>query len=65
LPPHLVARFHHLSRLTIKFVISLLCWDLTEELPSTIDEDWISLDNEISHTILFNDETHTYEGVLF
>ncbi|CAK5066505.1 unnamed protein product [Meloidogyne enterolobii] len=64
LPSNLVNRFHHLSQITIKFAVSVLCWDRTEELPSTVDVDWIRLENEISHTILFNDETHTYEGVI-
>jgi len=59
----LVNRFHHLSQITIKFAVSVLCWDRTEELPSTVDVEWIRLEDEISHTILFNDETHTYEGV--
>uniref|UniRef100_A0A1I8B9X3 E3 ubiquitin-protein ligase n=1 Tax=Meloidogyne hapla TaxID=6305 RepID=A0A1I8B9X3_MELHA len=64
LPPNLVNRFHHLSQITIKFAVSLLCWDLTEEFPSTVDVDLIRLDDELCHTILFNDETHTYEGVI-
>jgi hypothetical protein len=35
------------------------------EFPSIIKPEWVNTEHEYFQTILFNDETHTYDGVIF
>lgn len=64
LPPQISTRLHRLSLITLKFVVNLLCFDLTVEYPSIINNEYINTERDAYQTILFNDETHTYEGVI-
>jgi len=71
LPPQIAARLQQLSLITLRFAVNLLCWDQTEQLPLSImlTEEGNVMSAEFPptcstfQTILFNDETHTYEGV--
>ncbi|KAL3116459.1 hypothetical protein niasHT_006906 [Heterodera trifolii] len=64
LPPRIAIRLHRLSLIALKFAVNLLCWDPPDQFPSTIDENHITDDHDVFQTVLYNDETHTYDGVI-
>ncbi|KAH7722004.1 Zinc finger in N-recognin family protein [Aphelenchoides avenae] len=63
LPRLLESRVYNLSCLTMRYVVNLLCWENTDTLPSFIDYLGDEQD-EVFQTILYNDETHTYDAVI-
>uniref|UniRef100_A0A914H4U2 E3 ubiquitin-protein ligase n=1 Tax=Globodera rostochiensis TaxID=31243 RepID=A0A914H4U2_GLORO len=65
LPPRIATRFHRLSLIALKFAVNVLCWDRADQFPSTIDERHLPTAQETTfQTVLYNDETHTYDGVI-
>lgn len=64
LPPQIATRLHHLSLIALKFAVNLLCWDRTEQFPGILSREIFNEITETYQTILFNDETHTYDGVI-
>ncbi|KAI1713887.1 ATP-dependent clp protease adaptor protein clpS domain-containing protein [Ditylenchus destructor] len=64
LPSDLETRLYNVSSIACRFIVNLLCWSQTESLPSNIIQEIPYIDDDEFQTVLFNDETHTYEAVI-
>ncbi|KAL3216691.1 hypothetical protein MRX96_032862 [Rhipicephalus microplus] len=64
LPPDLVSRVELVLRAVLLYCHQMLTWGKSTELPPDLAQSSVPRQQETYVTMLFNDETHTYEQVI-
>uniref|UniRef100_A0AC35FZC7 E3 ubiquitin-protein ligase n=1 Tax=Panagrolaimus sp. PS1159 TaxID=55785 RepID=A0AC35FZC7_9BILA len=63
LPEEISTRIYNVTGIVLKYAVTLICWQDDENLPAFLHEP--SIKPEFNYkTMLFNDETHTYDAVI-
>uniref|UniRef100_A0A673BJW4 E3 ubiquitin-protein ligase n=1 Tax=Sphaeramia orbicularis TaxID=375764 RepID=A0A673BJW4_9TELE len=60
LPPEMVARSCSIFSILLKYAVDMLTWDQEDQLPAGLQER-----GDTYYCMLFNDEVHTYEQVIY
>uniref|UniRef100_A0A3Q2DY53 E3 ubiquitin-protein ligase n=1 Tax=Cyprinodon variegatus TaxID=28743 RepID=A0A3Q2DY53_CYPVA len=61
LPPDLVARSSRIFSIILRYAVDLLTWDQEDQLPAGLEPEH----GDTYYCMLFNDEVHTYEQVIY
>ncbi|XP_035982677.1 E3 ubiquitin-protein ligase UBR2 isoform X3 [Fundulus heteroclitus] len=62
LPPDMVARSYSIFSIILKYAVDLLTWDQEDQLPAGLEP---PERGDTYYCMLFNDEVHTYEQVIY
>ncbi|XP_038154289.1 E3 ubiquitin-protein ligase UBR2 [Cyprinodon tularosa] len=62
LPPDLVARSSRIFSIILRYAVDLLTWDQEDQLPAGLEP---PEHGDTYYCMLFNDEVHTYEQVIY
>ncbi|XP_047207361.1 E3 ubiquitin-protein ligase UBR2 isoform X2 [Girardinichthys multiradiatus] len=62
LPPDMVARSYSIFSIILKYAVDLLTWDQEDQLPAGLEP---PEREDTYYCMLFNDEVHTYEQVIY
>uniref|UniRef100_A0A671Y199 E3 ubiquitin-protein ligase n=1 Tax=Sparus aurata TaxID=8175 RepID=A0A671Y199_SPAAU len=62
LPPDLVARGYSIFSIILKYAVDMLTWEQDDQLPAGLEPPY---KGDTYYCMLFNDEVHTYEQVIY